>query len=770
MGRYDSDTGLFSTSEFKGRGVIKLAPDALVYLNGTTGSSFVAPITGSTGKTDFGDGISSINIQNNVDPPGSSTATIEIATPIYNEKSSYWRAYKDGTGQSILKSVFTPMMEVQIYFKGRFLVGKNPRYYSAFWGFVTNVEESYSNGLYKTQLQCADMLHWWQYIQVAFRPSVESNIFAKHVQGLTAFGSRYEMANPFEIMYSLCKEMGIENFITPAWLGKLTPNSKTQNPDPRIVDIYEKSFKYWNERFAGLYGNNLLRMYGAAGRLIEHPNMAVTYDPVNKPIPEDQGFEKSQLATNTGVDEPFDMLDKIVGKFQVFHEFDQMKSLDQAEYKTKLEIATELKNRIQYEFFQDVTGNFIFKPPFFNLNTQSLTAYNIKPQDIISFSSAINSEEIITALEVHVSPQQNIRDTSWINIVGYHVDTDLVMKYGYRHKKIDSWWLSESALAQSYSVGEMGLINAKAYTGSVTIPGRPELRLGYPVYVTHKDAFYYVKSINHAFDYGGSFSTTLSLEAERIRVYSNDTIQKNMVYKYVIESQEDAELKRKISDIEKVLKQQNEYNQYKINEQRKAEIKAEEASFKQGKKVPVKSPEIKEKTFEYDGKDPKFALEDLLREKGMTSSLIPGRYELVTSTDSKQQSITDETIPYTDEWGYRVIGAFRYGRGISVRPGKVVESNEIFLDQAYDPSLLVEENVATNIVTMATEEGNSMAAYFATNNQLGIEAAVVPYFKFSDDVTVPPQSPPNVANMLISMIPGGANRDSDSKLLPPVKE
>ena len=42
-----NNSGLFSISAFKNRGIIKLAPDALVYVNGVLGSAIVAPVTGS---------------------------------------------------------------------------------------------------------------------------------------------------------------------------------------------------------------------------------------------------------------------------------------------------------------------------------------------------------------------------------------------------------------------------------------------------------------------------------------------------------------------------------------------------------------------------------------------------------------------------------------------------------------------------------------------------------------------------------------------------
>jgi len=39
MGRYNSNSGLFTMEEFKNRGVLKMAPDAIVFISGNFGTS-----------------------------------------------------------------------------------------------------------------------------------------------------------------------------------------------------------------------------------------------------------------------------------------------------------------------------------------------------------------------------------------------------------------------------------------------------------------------------------------------------------------------------------------------------------------------------------------------------------------------------------------------------------------------------------------------------------------------------------------------------------
>jgi hypothetical protein len=757
VGRYNSDTGLFSAKEFRNRGVIKLAPDALVYLNMSDNPVYISPIKGIAQNSELQDGIVSINIQNNVDPPGSSTCAIEIATPIYAENSYYWVKVKDTTtGQISLKPRFTAMMEVKVWFKGRFLVGKTPQYYPAFWGFVTSVEESFSGGMYKIQLQCGDMLHMWQFIQIAYRPSVESDVSVQGKQGIYIWGSRYAKDNPFQIIYSLCQQMGFENFITPGWLGALNTNGGAAYPDPRYMTIFQEAYMYWNKRFSGQFGNQLLKMYGASGQLINDPRYPAA--PASQVNPSTD--LTNQTSVNPGIaavknsSSPMFDIDKKLAEYEIFNVWADMKPLSEAEYKTKLEIATDIKTKIEFEFFQDVDGNFIFKPPFYNMNTKSLAPYNIKPQDIINFTASINSDEIVTALEVNISVIDQVRQNTWIPKKGFYMDMFLTKNYGFRYKQMDSWYISESKVARSYACGELGMMNAKAFTGSVTIPGRPELRLGYPVYIEHKDCFYYVKSINHTFDFGGTFTTTLSLEAKREKVFDNmgQKVLKDYVYKYVEPKdtnspqgkylQQEKAYFGELKNIQKDQALQNKYNK-----------EAEAASKKTKSNVTIQPQTAPKHVYNNDSI---IAMQQLIDDSGINSSMRDGVYEIVPMVDSNgqpdpsQMSISNTTIPYSDDEGYRVIGAFRYGRGLKVAPGSVLDDEE-------NPYTAKADRVAQTVASMtpaaSDSEGNIMSAYFKANTQAGIEAAIPSYLTLPIPV-VQQQTTNTAATMMVNSSSG----------------
>ena len=151
------------------------------------------------------------------------------------------------------------MMEIKIFLRGRFLVDMQPQYYPSFWGIIVNVEESYSGGMHKISLSCADMLHWWQYSMVNLSPTPETNRAANFQQDITAFSTIFKRADPFTIIYTLSRDMGFNEFVTPTWLGQKSLLAQIYPPK-----TFEKAVRgimeYWRLRFQEL--GSLLKMYG----------------------------------------------------------------------------------------------------------------------------------------------------------------------------------------------------------------------------------------------------------------------------------------------------------------------------------------------------------------------------------------------------------------------------------------------------------------------------------------------------------------------------
>jgi len=169
-----------------------------------------------------------------------------------------------GSDPAVLRPVFESMMEVKVYFKGRFLVNSEPKYYPVFWGFITSVSEDFGGGVYRMSLNCAEMLHWWEYCVLNVRPGATDEAVTGGFLGTSAttiFGEK----NPYEILYDLTKSTGMGNFVPPTSIAQATDVS-VANLDIREN---EKSLnEYWNTRFQSFSGN--LRMYGMSGTPVDN--------------------------------------------------------------------------------------------------------------------------------------------------------------------------------------------------------------------------------------------------------------------------------------------------------------------------------------------------------------------------------------------------------------------------------------------------------------------------------------------------------------------
>ena len=626
------NSGMFTLEEFNKRGVIKLAPDALVYIGGSLQTSVLAPVDNKDYNLSFDDGISNINVQNNVDPPGSSTASIEVVAPIYGEKSKYWVAFRNPENRIVRLPVFVPMMEVKIYFKGRFLVGDVPRYYPAFWGMITSVEENYNGGVYKINLRCVDIMHWWAYSTINVHPTPADNIISGGNLKLTAYKTIFEKANPFDIIQRLTETMGMMDFVSPTWVAQLTPKDSIY-PSALFNRVALGIMSYWRVRFQNL--GNLLKMYGIYGNPINAGGIQFREPDSTQDQRKDNS--ESLAATRPTNFRSYVINEDLLKNFTPFFQYTEMGSFQASEYMSKLDIATEVKTRVDFELFQDVNGNFMFKPPFYNIDVRNIQPYVIKPQDIINYSVGTDSEGIVTVVQLHTAFAENMYTTPYARGEGFHMDIELTKKYGVRFKEFTIQYVKDKDIARAMALGHLSMINSKTITGSVSMPGRPEMRLGYPIYMEHRDSFHYVKSINHAFDYGGSFTTTLSLEAERQRLYSfgdNNNPQeshgwgsplRSKVYRFVenlipTPDKEDDTVPNSITDY-----------------------------------TPDQVSEL-----------------TALRNEGKIASMEQGRYEIddiAKGADGLEElgemAVTDKSAPLTDKYGYRVFGSFPYGRNLN---------------------------------------------------------------------------------------------------------
>jgi len=71
-----------------------------------------------------------------------------------------------------------------------------------------------------------------------------------------------------------------------------------------------------------------------------------------------------------------------------------------------------------------------------------------------------------------------------------------------------------------YAVSQLAEMNKDTNSGSVTIPLRPEIRPGFPVYIRRLDCYYYNTGVSHSMQFGSQCNTTLTLTAKRAKFFA----------------------------------------------------------------------------------------------------------------------------------------------------------------------------------------------------------------------------------------------------------
>lgn len=202
------------------------------------------------------------------------------------------------------------------------------------------------------------------------------------------------------------------------------------------------------------------------------------------------------------------------------------------EFKYPLDICYEVAKRVFFEFYADAYGDIWFCPPRFSnrwiLCAPNPRVYVIKPEDMVSTSITEADTQVKSSISVtamlpwlgSMAPATTLMPT-YVRVT----DSNLAGKYGFRHMATETTCVSQvegepfaSSLNKQLTRAAVGLLqrnNAEVKTGHISIMGRPEIQVGYPVYLSLFNMIYYITSVSHTYQAGGSLTTTLDLNYGR---------------------------------------------------------------------------------------------------------------------------------------------------------------------------------------------------------------------------------------------------------------
>ena len=191
----------------------------------------------------------------------------------------------------------------------------------------------------------------------------------------------------------------------------------------------------------------------------------------------------------------------------------------QNEYRSHLEIANEVAQLSNYEFYADQFGDIWYHQPRFHnyhiLTNDNPEVYVIRDEDITTYQFTESDKDVISTLYVAGRPNYSEVIPQIMKMTGFYEDNSLLRKYGRRMMSISHPYITDTSDCFYFAKSWMLRVNAGRFVGTVTILGRPELRVHMPIYIPMRNMIYYITGISHKFVYGQTFTTTLQLKYGR---------------------------------------------------------------------------------------------------------------------------------------------------------------------------------------------------------------------------------------------------------------
>jgi len=530
--------------------VVRYTPDAKILINGHT-SLAVCATCGH--KTDFNRFVTTITVDATTDPVSSCSLTLVVPrhkADVFSHDGNY---------------VLHPGLEIVVLMRGYYPVtgyamkGEEDEegyawqsdadkvpvypYYQVFRGVVIEATHEFSGGFYSCSLTCSSILHFWQYLYLSTNGSVFGEVPEGSGTVVDLSGHRFTGMSPYGIIYTLMR-VGFGAAFGQNWTISQSTNIAAID-ESSGESLFKHAALWWEKRWQE--SSTRLRMYGMDGSLFNAMEQAYLgiFDSaqtnagsflasfnIATPADNDWDSDANRRATARafgyrGTETTAAILDSEGGKMDAMKM--QAYTLDlgrlgqvnffEGEYMSKIEIANAVKEIVGYEFYQDVDGDIVFKPPFYNLDTSSDEVYCIRDRDLISISESEREPEA-TYVKGSGSLMQNftgVLDGTFGTKEAKFADWRLIAQFGWRETSFESHYYSGSKQMFIGAIMRLDVANSEMRSAQITVPMRPELRPGYPVWVEHLDCFFYAKSISHSFSPGSSCQTTITGIAKRAK-------------------------------------------------------------------------------------------------------------------------------------------------------------------------------------------------------------------------------------------------------------
>jgi len=440
-------------------------------------------------------------------------------------------------------------------------------YYHTFHGVVIQVAHSWSGGFQTITVQCASMLHFWQYHKISAQMGLVASHAANSGNNRNLKGHNFTNWHPYQIIYHLhLLTFGAQD----ASGGALTAADNRAAVSDLIDGAGEKrqlwslTMDYWNRRFqSGRMAN--LRMHGFSGELYSSLQAAYLGQDSserlkrrirNRFAPKKPPAGKIDALTGLNLNNDRKLRGLLFSRSSLSGSVPASRSADhpargnpdtpnlnmamvqpfawsmantanwglfESTYMSKLDVAQRVMEVTGYEFYQDVNGDLVFKPPMWNLDTSGSRVYRIEDIDIINISFDEKEPQATYAV---VKSNQFTSGGTDVGIGGdygqqaVYMDHRAIAQFGFRPFEFETMYLDDPRSMYYMGVARLDFLNIGTHSASLTIPLRPEIRPGYPVYIPYLDCYYYIRTLSHSYSVGGQCTTTLQLVGKRSKFYA----------------------------------------------------------------------------------------------------------------------------------------------------------------------------------------------------------------------------------------------------------
>ena len=511
------------------REIVKTAPDMVVYIEGLPFliNPYLKQKDSDLVAVNFNDYITSIQTSYSIDSM-IPTGTINLSVP-----NGFKHLFMAPGGNT----VFQVMASIRIYAKCYFFSERgNTVYRRIFNGLIKGLDFNENPMGLEIQLQIAGIMRLMEISQIETQPALVSNsslraqVFRSNQGNMSIYRAIYDSfdrALDFsEFLRTAFRETRVQDDVhAKGEMGKMLSQEYIVKWTLRLNDLRRDVRLFGAKEFKELRDPITDAKSAEAERRKGDPATQTAAAP-DKESATGISDEQNKLLLDLLKGYHFDMS---IGGIQLFG----------SQLTSKLERIRHLIDIAGFEGYQDIDGLIIIKPPLYNLdctvlgdNSESLLDENLNEATnpyIINMAEVLSEsynedENSIRRTSMTLTPNWNNPGGLQINegatVIGSvvrYVDINLIRQFGVRDEtpKYMGFLTRDTLANYGFAICELNKVNRNYRTYHVTIPMRPELRLGYPIYIPHKDMYAYVVAASITYNIGGQ--ATMSLTCNYIR-------------------------------------------------------------------------------------------------------------------------------------------------------------------------------------------------------------------------------------------------------------